>query len=190
MKQIPETYRTLRRNLTVPAAHALHNARAEGRFRARIAELGFAWQRDKHYNQFASWTEAGFDLRARLVSDDDGWWTAGVNTLGKFTNHREPGAIRHHKAGRNEYPWFVPANPEYGREDYRRACAYGRDWWYVGVVVTASRAGVKLGEFALWGIDYEPGANDDYLTEVALDSHSRSQPQAPRALRLPLRAKP
>lgn len=181
-KPLPETYRTLRRNLTVPAAHALRNARAEARFRTHLAEIGFAWQQDRHYNRFATWTEEGFDLRARIVDDEDGWWTSGVDSLGKFVDRWQPGAIRHHRAGRNECQWFLPVNPEYGHEDYRRACAYGRDWWYVGVVVTASRAGVKLGEAALWGIDYEPGGDDDYLAETALEKASEAIHEATRKL--------
>jgi hypothetical protein len=182
MNQIPETYRSFRRNFTVSAAHALQNVRAEAKFRAHIAELGFVWQQDKHYNPFASWKEAGFDLQARIVSDDDGWWASGVSTLGKFIDRWEPGAIRHYKAGRHEHPWFMPVNSDYGHKDYRRACAYGRDWWYVGVEVSASRAGIVLGEVSLWGIDYEPGGDTDPLTEMALDKAQEAIRQAARKL--------
>jgi hypothetical protein len=183
MNSLTKTYRTFRRNLSVPAESALRSARAEARFRAHIAEIGFAWQQDRHYNRFASWKEEGFDLRARIVIEDDGWWSAGEQTTGKFIDRWQPAAIRHHKAGRNEYLWFLPVNPEYGREDYRRACAYGRDWWYVGVEVTASRAGVEFGEISLWGIEYEPGGDDDYLTEIALNKSSEAIREATRKLK-------
>lgn len=38
------------------------------------------------------------------------------------------------------------------------------DWCYVGIIVTASRAGIKLASASLWGIESDSG---DYLTDCA-----------------------
>lgn len=173
MKQVPETYRTCRRHLAVPAIHALRYAREHAKLMARIAETGFEWKEDRHYHRYASWQEAGFDLDARIFVEGDGWWTYGVGDIGRFVTKRQPGTIRHRNAGRNECQWFLPANPENGHEDYRRACSYGEKWWYVGVEVTASRAGIALGGAELWGIDYEPGV-DGCLTETAFELASEA----------------
>jgi hypothetical protein len=183
MTLLTETYRNCRRDLRVPAIHALRHVREQARRKARIAETGFAWREDRHSDRFAAWSEAGFDLRVRIVMDDDGWWTSGVETLGRFTARWQPGAIRHHRRARGDCEWFLPANPDDAHDDYRRACAYGQDWWYVGVEATASRAGVALGDASLWGIDYAPGGSDDDLTEVAFDLASEAIAAATRTLR-------
>lgn len=175
---LSETYRKFRRNLAVPAGTALHWMREREKLAARIKETGFEWKEDRYCHRFACWKEDGFDLRARIVDDSDGWWEHGTDTIGKFISRWQSGAIRHHGAGRNECQWFLPANPECGREDYRRACSYGRDWWYVGVEVTASRSGVELGEASLWGIEYEISGDDGYLTETALDLASEARLEA------------
>ena len=49
------------------------------------------------------------------------------------------------------------------------------DITYVGVVVTASRAGVELGENSLWGIESDSG---DYFNEVASDCAGEAISQA------------
>jgi hypothetical protein len=169
MNTLTETYRTYRRHLTVPAAQSLRQVRAQAHLAARVAATGFAWQENRRGHPCALWHEDDFDLCARFVDDTDGWWSCGVETFDKFIARWELGAIRHRKVARQECEWFLPAHPEYGHEDYRRACAYGRTWWYVGVVVEASRAGIVLGEKSLWGIDYEPDGEDGYLTETAFE---------------------
>lgn len=47
--------------------------------------------------------------------------------------------------------------------------AWDRDeWQYVGVIVTASKAGVDLGDASLWGVDMNfPGSDNSYLATVA-----------------------
>lgn len=51
------------------------------------------------------------------------------------------------------------------RADYERLRDWCEDrWHWVGVVVEASRAGVKLGHASLWGIESDAG---DYLADVA-----------------------
>jgi hypothetical protein len=175
-----DRYRLNRRNLQVPARQAVAMARAQAALAANVAELGFRWIEDRQYRRSASWRQEGFDLTARLVSYDDGWWTQGVDTLGRFSDRREPGAIRHHRGGPNACRWFVPINPTYGREDYRRACAYGDDWSYLGMQVSASRAGIVLGTADLWGIESDAG--DDHVTEIALDIAADAVHRAAAAL--------
>jgi hypothetical protein len=44
------------------------------------------------------------------------------------------------------------------------------EWRFVGVEVTASAAGVELGDASLWGVDCNfPGGTNDHLREVAAD---------------------
>lgn len=51
--------------------------------------------------------------------------------------------------------------------DFQRLAGWCSDEWnYVGVVVTASRAGIELGSASLWGIESDAG---DYLVEAAND---------------------
>lgn len=53
------------------------------------------------------------------------------------------------------------------RQDFERLRAWcNDDWSYVGVIVTASRAGIELASASLWGIESD---SDDYLTETAQD---------------------
>lgn len=177
-------YLAARRGLTVPASQALRRQRERTRLAARLAEIGFAWREDRRHHRFAAWTQDGFDLRVRVVDDDEGWWTQGEPTLGRFIPGWQPGTVRHHRGDRNACGWFLPANPDYAHQDYRRACAYGRDWWYVGVEAAASRAGVESGRASLWGIDFEPGGDDAHLTETALELASEAVREAAAKLRL------
>jgi len=51
-----------------------------------------------------------------------------------------------------------------------RAAWFADEWFYVGVVLSVSRAGVVLDKHAasLWGIECNyPGGDNSYLTEVA-----------------------
>lgn len=171
-------YLAARRGLTVPAIQALRRHRERTRLEARLAEIGFAWREDRRRHRVAAWTQDGFDLRVRVVDDEEGWRTQGESTLGRFIPGWQPGAVRHHRGDRNAYGWFLPANPEYAHQDYRRACAYGRDWWYVGLEATASRLGIELGRAALWGIDFESGGDGDHLTETALELASEAVREA------------
>jgi hypothetical protein len=51
--------------------------------------------------------------------------------------------------------------------DFRRLRDWCADeWWWTGVVVTVSRAGITLASASLWGIESDAG---DYFAEVAAD---------------------
>jgi len=178
-----ETYRTFRRDLTVPALHALRSVRSQAALAARMEAVGFRWREGRHFNLFAEWEDQGFTLRATVVIDEDGWWDRGVFTVGQFAAQWQRGAIKHRHGGPNSCPWFLPANPEYDHEDYRRACAYGKDWWYVQVNVEAFRSGVKLAEATLCGIDYDPCGDDNRLAEEAIDLAEQAVGEAQDKLR-------
>jgi hypothetical protein len=102
-----------------------------------------------------------------VVPDPDGGFTQGIDTLGRFADRWEPGAVRHFFGGRASYPWFLPVDPDDRHAAYRRACDYGDGWAYVGLVVRAGRSGVTLSEAALWGLESDAG--EDVLSETALE---------------------
>lgn len=162
-------YRQLRR-LGLTARHALACSRGQLALEARIEAGGFAWRENRHGLFYATWQEAGFDLQAAIVNDDDGWWSQGVECIGRFSSRWKPGAIRHRQGERNACEWFLPANLSDPKAEYRRACTFGHDWWYVGLRVKASRSGVVLGEGDLYGIEFEcDGGGQDYLTAMAFE---------------------
>ena len=161
-------YRQLR-SQGLPARHALACSRERLALASRCEAAGFEWRENRHGLLYAAWQASGFDLRAALVNDDDGWWTQGVECVGRFSCSWKPGAIRHRQGDRNACEWFVPANLSDPKAEYRRACAYGHDWWYVGLVVKASRAGVVLGDADLYGIEFECGGGQEYLTAMAFE---------------------
>lgn len=62
------------------------------------------------------------------------------------------------------------------RADYERLRAWcNGDWYYVGVIVTVSRAGVDLAKSSLWGIESD---GDEFLHEVAEELISTSLDEA------------
>ena len=69
------------------------------------------------------------------------------------------------------------------KDEYRRACAYGRDWWYVGVKVKASRAGITLGSGVSMGVEFDPQCDRLHLTEIAFDLASEAVAEAQQKLR-------
>ncbi|HSH30920.1 MAG TPA: hypothetical protein VK971_13520 [Thiohalobacter sp.] len=181
MENLYQRYRQLRRqHHTAPARVALHWARHSLALHNRIAATGFAWQRDHHYRDFAHWSESGFDLHARIVEDNDGWWSLGIEDYGKFSPSWKPGAVRHWRGGARDCEWFIPANPEYAKQDYNRACDYGHGWWYVGIEVIARRAGIELGNASLWGIESDSG--EEYFTETAFELADEAIAEARNAM--------
>ena len=169
-------YRQLRTR-GYPAALALRIARDQARLRHRIAELGFEWDEENH-RPVARWRQDGFDLVARRLVDDDGWWIHG-DCLGHFTNQWAPGAVRH-RGQRGEFPWFIPADPENRHVLYERARTYGRTWWYETIQVQVWRAGILLGGASLSGI--ESDSDEDYFTETALELADEAIAEAREAL--------
>lgn len=74
----------------------------------------------------------------------------------------------------------MPANREYGRQDYDRACAYGDDWLFVNVTVTAFRCGVQLGSAVQQGIESDAG--EDCFTEAAFNLSEEALTEARAAV--------
>lgn len=147
----------------------------------------------------ATWSEQGFDLQAIIKEDE----YPDLTYLGKFTNEWSAGALRHEHLNSRTLDWFVPMITEdehfeemrklhYGRslahelarsyvhQDYQRARSYGTQWATHGIIVTARRAGISLGEATVWGI--EDDANNDYLTEVTRDLAADALSQAQDAV--------
>jgi len=120
------------------ARHALSCLRGRIALDLKCAATGFAWAENRHGSLHARWQQEGFDLVAAVVNDEDGWWASGVSCIGRFSRRWEPGAIRHYRGDRNACEWFLPANFGDPKDEYSRACGYGRDGWYVGVKVKAS----------------------------------------------------
>jgi hypothetical protein len=175
-------YQTLRRQ-GFGARHALSCLRGRIALDLKCAATGFAWAENRHGFLHARWQQEGFDLTAAVVNDEDGWWASGVSCIGRFSRRWEPGAVRHRHGDRNACEWFLPANRSDPRHEYRRACAYGRDWWYVGVKVKASRAGVTLGSGLSMGIEFDPQCDRLHLTEIAFDLASDAVAEAQEKLR-------
>jgi hypothetical protein len=66
------------------------------------------------------------------------------------------------------------------RADYERLRAWcNDDWYYCGVIVTASRNGIEIGNASLWGIESDAG---DYLLKVANDLAPQAIAEARAAL--------
>ncbi|MBN2700939.1 MAG: hypothetical protein JXR29_05765 [Methylothermaceae bacterium] len=155
----------------LPSAVAFRIAKCDLETQRRVAELGFKWEETKDGSERAVWDQTGFRLHASILIDDDGWWTRGVEDIGRFDDRWEPGAVRHGNSPR-ECRWFHPVDPFNRHWCYRRAVSYGRDWWYVGLIVQASRHGVKLAEKPVCGYEYdleEPASDREiFFTEEAL----------------------
>ncbi len=151
----------------IPAHVALNSARRSKQLDELTERLQFAWLLKYGQCDEAAWEQDGFGLSAKVVDDEEGWLSAGIDVYGRFSDRWRAGAVRHWMGGRRSYQWFLPAHPEYRHENYRRACDYGHSWNYVDIRVVASKAGVPLGETTLWGI--ESDSDIEFFTETALD---------------------
>jgi len=168
MEHKADIYRQLRRALPyLSAVMAWRHAQSQIDLNARIRSTGFEWNVVPSIEGKAVWEEQGFTLTARVVIDELGWDMSGVETIGRFQEQCEPGAIKHDRNNARILTWFMPAFPENGQELCRRACSYGSDWGLVGIEVTASRAGVDLGKDSLWAI--ESDSVEDHFTETAFE---------------------
>ncbi len=173
-------YRHFRDGLRCPAHLALRWVREQERLERWTTTVGFHWQADRHGNQMARWSQDGFELRATLVTDPDGWWPIGTETYGEFSMHWTPGAIRHSDGHGRECEWFIPVDPDHAQMSYRRACDYGNGWGYLHLAVNAHRAGIGLGSASLYGIESDSG--EDYFTMVARDLAAEAVTEAVAAL--------
>ena len=179
---IKQNYNEIRhKHPNVPACVAYRCAKQKQKIENWTRTTGFKWREDHYGDSAAHWSQEGFELSAKIEVDDDGWWLHGEDDYGRFISSWEPGAIHHWPRERRACKWFLPANPETGRQDYKRACRFGTDWWYVGIVVTARRTGIKLGEASLWGI--ESDSEEDYFTETVIDLAGEVIAEAKQALR-------
>ncbi|OOG28853.1 hypothetical protein B1C78_00525 [Thioalkalivibrio denitrificans] len=176
-----DTYLRLRRKHPhANASAALRSARNHLRLQERIARTGFEWEDDRHYNPTATWSEAGFDLVAKVTADEHGWWEEIGCGNGRFSDTWESGAVRHHRGGSRDCRWFIPLNADYAHQEYERACDYGRGWTYVRLEVVAIRTDIELSRSALHGLESDSG--EDYFTETAFELADRAIEEACEAI--------
>lgn len=174
MQTQAQIYRSVRyQHPALPALSAWQHAGQKLEVDRWTTRVGFAWN-DSIAPRYARWCESGFDVEARLEADEHGWDRVGVDTIGEFQNRWVPGAIAHDRFNNRVLDWFVPANaryaqahPAYGQAQYKRACAYGRDWEYRVLTVKAIRADVELGVAVLGGI--ESDSDEDFVTGSVFD---------------------
>jgi hypothetical protein len=124
----------------------------------------------------------GFTISIKVEYDDH----TDLSYLGELSDRWEPGAMKW-SGGRDSYKWFIPTNSEedqyrglremkYGRTqardaarecvkaDYKQMKDFCEDRAAMyGVIVTASRKGIELGEDSLWSVD------DSYILGAILD---------------------
>jgi hypothetical protein len=118
----------------------------------------------------------GFTLEVSLTYDEHG----GPEWLGRFTDNWGPDAIDHHEhsdySTRNHPRWFIPANPEYGMEDYKRADSFGHEWNLLDMRVTASRCGIELGDATVGSIESDGGSDyfESYIEELTVEALSEA----------------
>lgn len=112
---------------------------------------------------------AGFKIECKIELDTD----PDLSWLGKYSDSPGVNAIKRNPGILEvwDYEYFNPGNGDYGLprgknggvnaearkyayQDYRRMERYNAgDWCMYGLVVTASRYGVELGEASLWGVE-------------------------------------
>lgn len=124
----------------------------------------------------------GFTIRIRVEYDDH----MDLSYLGELSNRWRTGAMKW-DGDRNSYEYFIPTQSEEAQYRDLRGMKYGRvqarelareyvkaDYKQMkdfcedraamyGVIVTASRKGVELGEDSLWSVD------DSYILGAILD---------------------
>lgn len=167
MQSQSELYRSFRQQCPYLSALAAWRQAGEVAETNRwAAAVEFDWQ-GQFEPRYARWTEAGYQLVARLPVDEDGWDMVGADMLGRFTNRWKPSAIAHEHGNNRTFDWFIPEDAAMGQWDYRRACSFGRDWDYRVLVVTAYRNDVELASTSLCGI--ESDSDESYLTGMAFD---------------------
>ncbi len=107
----------------------------------------------------------GFTLKLEECPDDD----ADLSYLGEFSNSPSGEFVIEHEPGNHRtFNWFNPANAEtkeQAQENYKRAASCGESWYTIGIKVVVYKAGVRLGDASLWGV--ESDSDDSYKLSVA-----------------------
>jgi len=182
---ILKEYRAIRQEYErISASQALIHARSA------VARPTLDWQDDGRGKLVATFKRNGFELRATAQPDD----YADLSWIGSFTDKWQPGAVKRQHVGRHEYAYFVPENPtdwhrrelrklnygkgeaallaaSYTRSDLHLLETYGDRWQEWLVTVTASRAGIELGQSSVGGVggSENHAKTLDYLTETAFE---------------------
>ena len=90
-----------------------------------------------------------------------------LSYLGEFSNTWEKGAIEHSNDSRMSR-YFIPANPEYGQQDYEHMMDYERDhWWMIGIVAEIyfkDKAYPIARSGGLWGVQSD--SERSYFAEI------------------------
>lgn len=145
--------------------------------------------------RFKEWREDGFDLTATMVPDYD----ADTSHLGSYYEdsneqssgdsddvHLVPaveirsGYLFSRRGSRSCY--YRPqagCEDEWRRDEERLRDYYAEGWYMVGVVVTVSRAGIKLAQTSLWGIESDCG---DYMEDVAKELSGEAIEEAKKTI--------
>lgn len=210
-RALTRRYLSLRRAFGHRASVALHYAK-----QPQIKPLEWNANVDR-----AEWHQAGFRLVARIETDNDpdysylGEFTTKWKRGAIKVDPSEAGDSRIYPSRRGEDVYYVPCNSYREHRKGLRALGYGKhaahtlarsyvlqdmkrlralnmqEWQYVGVVVTAYRNGIKLGQESLWGIEsygrntptFPPHETSEaYCTETARDLASEAISEAERAL--------
>lgn len=109
-------------------------------------------------------------IRVRVVLDPD----PDLSFLGKYSDIYQEHAIDR-EVNPRELRYFIPTNPEYGNQDYKRMESYNNDWYMIGIIAKAEVSYCLNSVFkykriesfssgGLWGIESDSGK--DHLNEV------------------------
>lgn len=116
----------------------------------------------------------GFRLTVKIERDHLDPSDTGI---GFYTSAWEDGATLDRKregyhVGRDQHPYFRPEATEadhrrsgatreearrYVLQDLARAEAFGDEWHYIGICLTAEREGVELAQVSVWGVATDEG---------------------------------
>lgn len=140
------------------------------------------------------WQKEGFTLRAEVqydVASDTDWHRMEQAGFSLHTeeplNPKDLPLIRFtessvvHRGPARTYWGLYHGNMEYIEESKERIRRFMRDEWsFIGVTVTASKAGVELGRASVWGIESDSG--NPVLNEVAGDLQHEAITEAKKKL--------
>ena len=117
----------------------------------------------EHVLEEREFEKDGFIYKVKYFLDVD----ADLDHLGKFSDTWQEGAIEHSEGSRY-YRYFIPANPEYGQQEYKRMMEYERGYWsMIGVVAEIylkDKNYPVARSYGLWGVEDDGGK--EYLKEI------------------------